>query len=207
METGLVKALKDLNEQEVLKMVEKRLNNDENPLTILNDARKGMEMVGDKFESGEYYLGELVYSGEILKQVSKVIKPRLQQETGGKNIGTVVIGSVAGDLHDIGKNIVTFLLEANGFEVHDLGVDVSPQKFVEKIRETNAKIVGLSGLLTATIDSMKSTVEVIKGSDLNGVKIIIGGAPVDENTRQYTGADAYGKDALDGVTKVKNWAV
>jgi len=207
VEASLVEALKDLNEQEVLKIVEKRLHNNEDPLKILNDARKGMEIVGDKFESGEYYLGELVYSGEILKQVSKVIKPRLQQESGGKSTGTVVIGSVAGDLHDIGKNIVTFLLEANGFEVHDLGVDVPPQKFVEKIRETNAKIVGLSGLLTATIDSMKSTVEVIKSSDLDDVKVIIGGAPVDENTRQYTGADAYGKDALDGVSKAKKWAV
>lgn len=205
MAENLVDALADLNEKAVLAEVERRINSGEDPLAVLNEARQGMEIVGQKFEKGEYFLGELVYSGEILKSVSKIIKPKLQQEAKVNAQNVVIIGTVAGDLHDIGKNIVIFLLEANGFKVYDLGVDVPPRQFVEKVKETGASIVGLSGLLTAAIESMKKTVEVIK-ADAENVKIMIGGAAVDEEAKKYSGADAYGRDALDGVVIAKKWA-
>lgn len=120
-------------------------------------------------------------------------------------IGKVVIGTVEGDIHDIGKNIVTFMMDVNGFEVIDLGVDVPPQKFVEAIKASDAKIVGLSGLLTLAFDSMKRTVEAIKNEGLNEVKIMIGGSVVNEDVVAYTGADGYGADPVAGITLAKKW--
>lgn len=205
MAGSLADALAGLDEKSALALVEEKLKAGIDPLLILDEARQGMEVVGSKFEKGDYFLGELVYSGEILKQISKLVKPHLLADSGKEPQGVIVIGSVSGDLHDIGKNIVTFLLEANGFKVYDLGVDVPPEKFVEKIRETGAKIVGLSGLLTAAIDSMKNTVEAIRNEQSVDVKIMIGGAPTDEEAKRYTGADAWGRDALDGVSLAKKW--
>ncbi|MEM2254860.1 MAG: cobalamin-dependent protein, partial [Candidatus Bathyarchaeia archaeon] len=121
-------------------------------------------------------------------------------------LGKVVIGTVAGDIHDIGLDIVAFMLEINGFEVYNLGVDVPPEKFVEKIKETGAPIVGLSGFLTIAFDSMKQTVEAIKKAGLRDkVKIMIGGGQITEEVRQYVGADAYGKDAMEAVALAKKW--
>jgi 5-methyltetrahydrofolate--homocysteine methyltransferase len=148
MAKDLVKTLADLKEQEVIKIVEERLKAKEDPARILEDARKGMEMVGKRFASGEYFIPDLVYSGEILKSVTELVKPKLTKATESKKLGKIVFGTVAGDIHDIGKDIVVFMLDVNGFEVHDLGVDVPAQKFVEKIEETGASIVGLSGFLT-----------------------------------------------------------
>jgi methanogenic corrinoid protein MtbC1 len=206
MAGSLVDALADLNEKSALALAEEKLKAGDDPLSILDEARKGMEIVGERFEKGEYYLGELVYSGDILKQISQLVKPHLQKQADEKPRGVVIMGSVAGDLHDIGKNIVCFLLEANGFKVYDLGVDIPPAKFVEKIKETGATIVGLSGLLTAAIDSMKTTVDAIRKGQVGDVKIMIGGAPTDEEAKSYTGADGWGRDALDGVAIAKEWS-
>lgn len=206
MKVNLVEAIASLNEKEVLAEVEKRLKSGEDPNNILAEAKNGVEIVGKKFEKGDYFLGELVYSGEILKEIAKLIKPKMEKTSKETQIGTVVMGSVAGDLHDIGKNIVIFLLETNGFKVYDLGVDVPAEKFVEKIKETGADIVGLSGLLTVAIDSMKNTIQTIKDSGSNKVRIMIGGAPIDEDAKEYTGADAWGRDAFEGVTIAKKWA-
>jgi methanogenic corrinoid protein MtbC1 len=158
MAKDLVKTLADLKEQEVIKIVEDRLKANEDPLKILEDARKGMEIVGQRFASSEYFIPDLVYSGEILKSVTELVKPKLTKAAESKKLGKIVFGTVAGDIHDIGKDIVVFMLDVNGFEVHDLGVDVPAQKFVEKIKETGASIVGLSGFLTLAFDSMKQTV-------------------------------------------------
>ena len=136
MAKDLVKTLADLKEQEVIKMVEDRLNAKEDPLKILEDARKGMEIVGKRFAGSEYFIPDLVYSGEILKSVSELVKPKLSKGQETRKLGKIVFGTVAGDIHDIGKDIVVFMLDVNGFEVYDLGVDVPAQKFVEKVKET-----------------------------------------------------------------------
>jgi 5-methyltetrahydrofolate--homocysteine methyltransferase len=149
----------------------------------------------------------LVYSGEILKSVTELVKPKLTKATESKKLGKIVFGTVAGDIHDIGKDIVVFMLDVNGFEVHDLGVDVPAQRFVAKIKETGAPIVGLSGFLTLAFDSMKQTVEAMKAAGLRDkVKVMIGGGQITEEVTKYTGADAYGKDAVEGVTLAKKWA-
>jgi len=207
MAKDLVKTLADLKEQEVIRIVEDRLKAKEDPLKILEDARKGMEMVGKRFASSEYFIPDLVYSGEILKSVTEMVKPKLSKAAESKKLGKIVFGTVAGDIHDIGKDIVVFMLDVNGFEVHDLGIDVPAQKFVDKVKETGAPIVGLSGFLTLAFDSMKQTVDAIKGAGLRDkVKVMIGGGQITEEVRKYTGADAYGKDAMEGVSLAKKWA-
>jgi len=207
MAEDLVNTLADLKEQEAIKIVKDRLSAGEDPLKILGDARKGMEIVGGRFASSEYFIPDLVYSGEILKSVTELVKPKLTTTGESKKLDKIVFGTVAGDIHDIGKDIVVFMLDVNGFEVHDLGVDVPVQKFVDKIKETGAPIVGLSGFLTLAFDSMKETVEAIKAAGLRDkVKVMIGGGQITEEVKTYTGADAYGKDAMAGVTLAKKWA-
>jgi len=202
----LVEAIADLREEEALKIVKDRLSAGEDPLKILEEARKGLEIVGNRFASGEYFIPDLIYSGEIMKQITEIVKPLISQTTQVKKLGKVVIGTVAGDIHDIGKNIVVFMLEVNGFEVYDLGVDVLPERFVEKIKETGAPILGLSGFLTLAFDSMKRTIEALKEAGLRDkVKVMIGGGQVTDEVRKYTGADAYGKDAMAAVSLAKAW--
>jgi 5-methyltetrahydrofolate--homocysteine methyltransferase len=206
MAENLVNALADLKEEETIKIVKDRLNANEDPLKILGDARKGMEIVGKRFADSEYFIPDLVYSGEILKAVTELVKPKMTKAAESKKLGKVVFGTVAGDIHDIGKDIVAFMLDVNGFDVIDLGVDVPVQKFVDKVKETGAPVVGLSGFLTLAFDSMKQTIEAIKDAGLrNKVKIMIGGGQISEEIRKYTGADAYGKDAMAAVTLAKKW--
>jgi methanogenic corrinoid protein MtbC1 len=206
MAKDLVTALADLKEQEALKIVEERLAAKEDPLKILDDARKAMEIVGKRFAASEYFVPDLVYSGEIMKEITEIVKPKMAKTAGAKKLGKIVFGTVAGDIHDIGKNIVIFMLDVNGFEVYDLGVDVPVQKFVDKIKETGAPIVGLSGFLTLAFDSMKQTVDAIKAAGLRDkVKIMIGGGQITDEVRKYTGSDAYGRDAMAGVTLAKKW--
>jgi methanogenic corrinoid protein MtbC1 len=207
MAGDFISTLADLKEEEALKLVKDRLNAGEEPLKILDDARRALEIVGERFANGTYFIPDLVYSGEILKAITEIVKPRLTGEAATKRVGKVVIGTVAGDIHDIGKDIVVFMLDVNGFEVYDLGVDVPAQKFVDKIKETGAPVVGLSGFLTLAYDSMKSTIETIKDAGLRDkVKVMIGGGQITEDIKTYTGADAYGKDAMAGVSIAKKWA-
>jgi methanogenic corrinoid protein MtbC1 len=206
MAENLVNALADLKEEEAIKIVKDRLNANEDPLKILGDARKGMEIVGKRFADSEYFIPDLVYSGEILKVVTELVKPKLTRAAESKKLGKIVFGTVAGDIHDIGKDIVAFMLDVNGFEVYDLGVDVPVQKFVDKIKETGAPVVGLSGFLALAFDSMKETIEAIKAAGLRDkVKVMIGGGQMSDEIKKYTGADAYGKDAMAGVTLAKKW--
>jgi 5-methyltetrahydrofolate--homocysteine methyltransferase len=141
----------------------------------------------------------------MLNQISVMIKPHLKQDSKVVKLGKVVIGTVEGDIHDIAKDIVVFMLDINGFEVTDLGVDVPPAKFVEAVKQTGAKVVGLSGFLTLSYDPMKETVAALKAAGLTDVKVMIGGGQIDEQIRQYSGADAYGKDAMAAVELAKNW--
>jgi methanogenic corrinoid protein MtbC1 len=206
MAKDLVSTLADLKEKEVLAIVQDRLSAGDDPLSILDDARRAMEIVGQRFADSEYFIPDLVYSGEILNEITELVKPKLAKAAETKRLGKIVMGTVAGDIHDIGKNIVVFMLDVNGFEVYDLGVDVPAQKFVDKIKESSAPIVGLSGFLALSFDSMKETVEVIKAAGLRDkVKVMIGGGQISEEIRKYTGADAYGKDAMAGVSLAKQW--
>ncbi len=206
MAGDLVKTLADLKEKEVLGIAQDRLNAGDDPMSILDDARRAMETVGKRFADGQYFIPDLVYSGEILKSINELVKPKLTKTGGVKPGGKVVIGTVAGDIHDIGKDIVVFMLDVNGFEVYDLGVDVPTQDFVDKIKESGAPIVGLSGFLTLAYDSMKKTIEAIKSAGLRDkVKVMIGGGQITEEIMKYTGADAYGRDAMAGVSLAKKW--
>jgi len=206
MAKDLVNALANLKEEEALKIVKDGLGAGEEPLKILDDAKKGMEIVGKRFADSQYFIPDLVYSGEILKEITELVKPKLTAAAETKRLGKVVLGTVAGDIHDIGKDIVVFMLDVNGFEVYDLGVDVPAQKFIDKIKESGAPIVGLSGFLTLAFDSMKETVEAIKAAGLRDkVKVMIGGGQITEEIKKYTGADAYGNNAMAGVTLAKKW--
>jgi methanogenic corrinoid protein MtbC1 len=208
MANELVDAMADMKEQEAIELSKKMLESGEDPLQILEQCRKALEIVGKRFETGKYFLPELIMAGEMLKKIANIVKPYLKQESDQKAgaVGKVVVGSVKGDIHDIGKDIVVFMLDINGFEVHDLGVDVPAEKFVEAIREIHPQVVGMSALLTTAFDSMKNTVAVIKAAGLRDrVKIMIGGGAVDDKVRQYAGADAYGPDAVAAVKLAKEW--
>ena len=206
MTEELVKAIADLHEVEALRLTEERLGAGEEPHKLLEDSRKAMEIVGKRFQSHEYFISDLMYSAEILREITEIVKPKLKGAFKIERLGKVIIGTIAGDIHDIGKNIVVFMLDVSGFEVYDLGIDVPAQKFVEKIEETGAKIVGLSGFLTLSFDSMRETVRAITEAGLRDrVRIMIGGGQVDDNVRKYTGADVYGSDAMSAVSLTKEW--
>jgi methanogenic corrinoid protein MtbC1 len=206
MSQELVKAMADMREDDALRLAQEMLAGGADPLAILDSAREAMDIVGKRFERGEYYLPELIMAGEMLNQITDLVKPQLAQMPQVERKGTVVIGSVAGDIHDIGKNIVSFMLDVNGFEVHDLGIDISPQKFVQAIEELEPAVVGLSGFLTLAFDSMKDTVAAIEAAGLRDrVKIMIGGGQITDKIREYTGADAYGDDAMEAVALAQRW--
>ena len=205
MAQQLIDAITEMREDDALKITNELLAAGNDPLEVLDDCRKAMDVIGGRFESGESFIPELILAGEMMTQISDVVKPHLQQDASAKKLGKVVIGTVEGDIHDIAKDIVAFMLDINGFDVTDLGVDVPPAKFVEAVQETGAKIVGLSGFLTLAYDPMRDTVAALKDAGLD-VKIMIGGGQIDEQIREYTGADAYGRDAMAAVALAKDWA-
>jgi 5-methyltetrahydrofolate--homocysteine methyltransferase len=206
MSKKLVNAIADMKEEEALKLVREMVEGGSDPMEILEAGRKAVDIVGQRYEKGTYFLPELMLAGEMLTQITDIIKPEMAKMPEVERHGKVVIGTVAGDIHDIGKNIVSFMLDVNGFDVLDLGVDVSPQKFVEAIGDFQPQVVGLSGFLALAYDAMKETVEAIKTAGLrDGVKIMVGGGQVSDEVRKYTGADAYGKDAMAGVSLAKEW--
>ena len=202
----LVDTISDMREKEALEIAKAMVDGDENPVKILDYCSKAMEKVGRRFEAGEYFLPELMMAGEMLRQISEMVKRKLKGEVTLEKRGKVLMGTVEGDIHDIGKDIVSFLLDVNAFEVRDIGIDVPPGKFVEEIKEFQPQVVGLSGLLTLAYDSMKNTVQPIEEAGLrDSVKIMIGGGQMSEEVREYAGADAFGKDAMEGVTFAKKW--
>lgn len=202
-----VDELIELNEEKVIEMTEKRLEQGEDALKIVDDVKKAVKEIGDRYERNEYFLPELTMAGEILEQIFDRVKPKLEEgrlEEGKK--GKILLGTVEEDIHDIGKNVVKFMLDTDGYDVIDLGVDVPPEEFVEKIEEYRPDIVALSGLLTLAYDSMKNTVEAIEEADLrDAVKIMIGGGSTDETIVDYTGADDYGETAVDAVRLADKW--
>ena len=174
------------------------------PLEIIEELNAGMTEVGERFTIGEYFLSELIYSGHIMKEIMGRLEPLLGDIGVGKSAGTIVIGTVKGDIHDIGKNTVATLLRGVGFEVIDLGVDVPAETFVEKVRKTGAKVLGLSALLNFTYPEMKTVVDTLVAAGIRDqVKVIIGGAPTNEEVREYVRADYYAVDAPAGVNICK----
>src|ERR1700687_863094 len=208
-ENNLVAWLSDMNEDDAFALAKKMLLEEgANPLRVLELCREAMDIVGKRFEKGEYFLPELVLAGEMLENIGAIAKPLIKQAPGEepKKLAKVLIGTVHGDLHDIGKNIVTFMLDINGFEVKDIGIDVPVKNFIDAINEFRPDVVGLSGFLTLAFDSMKETIAAIQDAGLRDkLKIMIGGGQGDEAGRNYTGADAFGTNAIDAVSLCKNW--
>jgi methanogenic corrinoid protein MtbC1 len=208
-EKQLVTWLADMNEDDAFALAKRMLLEEgANPFRVLELCRNAMDIVGKRFEQGEYFLPELVLAGEMLENIGIIAKPLIKQAPGGepKKLAKVLIGTVHGDLHDIGKNIVTFMLDINGFEVKDIGIDVPVKTFLDEINEFKPDIVGLSGFLTIAFDSMKETIEAIGDAGLRDkLKIMIGGGQVDEAVRTYTGADAFGTTAVEAVSLCKSW--
>jgi methanogenic corrinoid protein MtbC1 len=205
----LIDAVVEMKEQEALEIAKELIASGEDPLEILNSCSEAMETVGKRFETGEYFLPQLILAGEILRQISEMLKPKLKDKrtsVSSKPLGKVLMGTVKGDIHDIGKDIVTFMLQVNGFHVLDLGIDVPPAKFVDSIKDFQPQVVGMSCLLTLAFESMKETVEAIENAGLrHKVKIMVGGGQVSEMVREYANADAYGEDAIAAVRLAKNW--
>jgi 5-methyltetrahydrofolate--homocysteine methyltransferase len=175
-------------------------------MDILDACRDAMDVIGKRFESGESFIPELILAGEMLNQISTVVKPLLAKTTATKKLGKVIIGTVEGDIHDIAKDIVVFMLDVNGFEVTNLGIDLPAQRFVDALNETGASVVGLSGFLTLAFDPMKDTVAALREANPD-VKVMIGGGQIDEQVLKYTKADAFGKDAMAAVNLAKQWIV
>ena len=204
--SDLANAIADLKEDEVIKMVRDMIAAGADPMSIVDECRKGMEIVGERHKTKDYFLGELIMSGEIFKDAMSVIESRLTAGQSVKPLAKLVLGTAKGDIHNIGKDIAGTLLKAAGFEVYDVGVDVPPTVFVQKVKETGAPILGMSGLLTSSFESMKQTIQALEAAGLRDkVKVVIGGGIVTEMVRKYVGADAFTDEAPEGVEICKKF--
>lgn len=196
----------DGDDEPVIELTNEGLSIDMTPMEILFDGLiPALEEVGRLFESGEFFVPEMLVAANAMKGAMEILRP-LIAETGAQPVGKFVMGTVKGDIHDIGKDIVVFMLDVNGFEVYDLGIDVPVQAFVDKIAEVKPPVVALSGFLTLSYEAMKETVGAITAAGLrDGVKIMVGGGTVDDQVCRYAGADAFGLDAMAAVSLAKQW--
>lgn len=200
--TDLIHKITDLREQEVLALVHTRLAANDDPLNIVEDCQEGLRQVGERYERREYYLSGLIMAGEIFREVMELLSPIIEIKFTGHETGTILLGTVAGDIHDIGKNNLSLLLTSYGFTVYDLGVDVPPQEFLNKAIHLKPDLIGLSGLITSSFDSMRETVRLLRESDnpqVAATPIILGGNQLNEQVCQYIGGDAWVTDAMTGV--------
>jgi 5-methyltetrahydrofolate--homocysteine methyltransferase len=203
----LIDAIVEIREQDVVVIVDDLLANGTEPAAIVEMCRQAMTIVGERFERDEAFIPELVMTGVIAKRVAEILKPLLKGDGPEERLGCVVLGTVKGDIHDIGKDIVAAVLDAGGFQVFDLGVDVPAERFVEAIRERVSCSLGLSCLLTTGFDSMKATVDAIEMAGLRQrARIMIGGAPITEQVCEYVGADAWGTNPAVALELAKRWA-
>lgn len=196
----LTQALGDLEEDQVMDLLKEFVAtnpSEAEALEAVAACQAGMSIVGNLFESGDYFVGDLIFAGELLTEAINVLKPALGGDA-SVVVGTILLGTVHGDLHDIGKNIFRSMSEAAGFEVVDLGIDVEVDTFVKKAQEIKPQIIGMSGVLTLAIDSMKDTIEALKAAGVDS-KIIIGGNPVTKEACAFVGADAFTTNAAEGV--------
>ncbi len=197
--------LGELEEDKLITAVNKSLSAGDDPMSIVEACRSGMEEVGKRFSAGDYYVSELIVSAELFNNVMKIISPKMSTAADSGPKTKVVFGTVKGDVHDIGKDIVIAMLRCNGFEVYDVGVDAPAQVFVDKVRETGAKIVGLSGLLTIAFSSMEDTINALKAAGLN-TKVMIGGGMTDDMVCEKVGADAWGHNAMEAVRLAREFS-
>ncbi len=198
----LITLLTELNEQEVLEEVRRLLKKGESPLHILESSQKALRYVGDNYEQGRYYLSGLMMAGEIMRQVSEMLQRVLEKSIDGKTSGRVLLGTVQGDIHDIGKNLFGVILRCHGFELRDIGVDVSPEAFLKGTREFEPHIVALSGLLTVSYDTMREAIALLRENTQRGrpyVSTIIGGGLINAKVCKYVGSDYWAPDAVTGA--------
>ncbi|HNB52532.1 MAG TPA: cobalamin-dependent protein [Anaerolineales bacterium] len=198
----LIRKITDLKEEEVLAQVKIRLAEGGDPLSIVEDCQEGVRQVGVRYERREYYLAGLIMAGEIFREGMEILSPIIEIKFTGNEKGTILLGTVEGDIHDIGKNNLSLLLTSYGFTVYDLGVDVPAQEFLLKAKIFRPDIVGLSGLITSSFDSMRETVRLLRASEdpqVATIPIILGGNQLNEQVCQYVGADAWVTDAMTGV--------
>lgn len=206
MISELIDAIANLDEEKSLALVQSEINAGKSPLDIIEQCRQGVQIVGQRYAEEVYFLSDLIMSEEIMRGVIEILEPYFPKHQKG-NGPKVVIGTVEGDIHDIGKNIIVYLLRSIGFQVYDLGVDVSPEAFIQAIMETGAKIVGISILLTFSITAVKKVIRLLSEAGLRDkVKIIIGGYPVNEKIREFTGADYYENDPIRAIDLIKKIA-
>ncbi len=196
----ITKELGELEEDKVLELIETYLSDEKDPIEILKALQAGMDIIGKRYENNEYFLSDLIFSAEIFENASAKILPNLKDKD-AESLGKIILGTVKGDVHDIGKNIIGTLLKTAGFEVIDIGVDQSTQDFINAIKKHQPDLIGLSGLLTTTFEPMKETISEIK--KLGHYKIMIGGGIIDKNWCNQVGADDYTTDAMDGLMKIK----
>lgn len=205
MNEELIKALSDLNEDQVLNLVKKALEDGAGTLDILSDCRAGMTQIGKRYESGEYYVSDLIMAGEIFKQAVQLMGGEDQMDAGSIR-DKVVVGTVKGDIHNIGKDLVVGMLRANGYDVIDLGVDVPADVFIDALEQSGARMLGLSGLLTVAYDAMKDTIDRLANKGLRtSIKVMVGGGAMTDKVREYIGADAMGADVQAAVSICDQW--
>jgi methanogenic corrinoid protein MtbC1 len=205
MKEDLARALVGFKKDVVLGEIMHRLGDGEAPIQLIRELQDGMGQIGQKFETGDYFLSELLMSADLFTKAMKILEPKLQ-ESAMDTIGTIVIGTPKGDIHDIGKNIFCTVAKGNGFEIIDLGIDVPAQRFVDAVAEIKPRILGFSALLTPSFEPMKSVVDLLVEQDLrNQVKIIVGGGVTTETVRKYVGADAQTADVMDGIKLCKGF--
>lgn len=198
----MIQQVADLEEQAVLDVVQERLVAGDDPLAIVEDCQEGLRQVGIRYEQQEYYISGLIMAGEIFREVMELVQPEITSQHQGNEQGKILLGTVAGDIHDIGKNNLALLLGSYGFTVKDLGVDVPAADFLREAEQFQPDLIGLSGLLTNSFDAMEETITLIRGSEipeLTKVPIVIGGSQVNAEVCQYVGADHWVVDAMHGV--------
>lgn len=200
MSEELSAAIVDLERDDALSAVKNRAEAGDDPVQILDECRRGMAIVGERFQAGDYFLAELMLSAEIFKGAVSILEPYLSKARPAKPLGTVVLATLKGDIHDLGKNIFSTLLKAQGFDVHDIGVDVNPALVVDKVREVGPDFVGFSALITSAFDSMKQASELLREAGLRDqVKLMVGGGVTTPMVKDYIGADFQTTDATEGV--------
>ena len=205
MSGALSLAIAELNREEALQTVRKRLESDEDPLAILEECRRAMALVGDRFQQGDYFLAELLLSTEIFKEVAAILEPRLTNSAADAPRGKVVLATMQGDIHDLGKNLLAALLRAHAFEVHDLGVNVEPRVLVEKVKEVEPDFVGFSALITLAFSSMKEAADMLRDAGLrHRFKLMVGGGVTTPSLKEHIGADFQSVDAVEGVAYCLN---
>lgn len=205
LSSELIRFVADLEEEDVLKLVQKRISRGDDVMDIVEDCRQGMVVVGKRYEQRKYYLAGLILAGEILREVMEIVQPLTEKKYYGKSVGLIMVGTVEGDIHDAGKDLFQILLTVHGFSIYDLGVDVQPAQFLARAREVKPAVIGLSCLLVGAYNSMKETIALLRSdTELAGIPIIIGGQ-VNQEVCDFVGADHWSMDAMDGVRWCQEW--